>query len=73
MRYQGTFELEEPKKEISIKNIEQQGYPFFCGEMVLEGELEITGANPVLQIERRCFNAVKVEIGGMEKWMINFH
>ena len=70
VRYQGTFELEAPKKEISLKNMEQQGYPFFCGEMVLEGEVEITGENPVLQIERRCFNAVKVEIGGIEKWML---
>ena len=50
--------------------MEQQGYPFLCGEMVLEGELEITGGNPVLQIERRGFNAVKVEICGVEKWML---
>ena len=70
VRYMGSFEIDAPKDKVSLKNIEQQGYPFFCGEMVLEGELEIAGDNPVLQIERRCFNAVKVKIGGIEKWML---
>lgn len=70
VRYHGAFELDAPKKEICIKNMEQQGYPFFSGDMVLEGELEIAGDNPVLQIERRGINAVKVEIGGVEKWML---
>jgi hypothetical protein len=43
----GTFEEFEkdvaPKKTISLKNIEQQGYPFFAGEMSLVGEVEIGG------------------------------
>lgn len=69
-RYYGTFEVDAPKKEISLQGIERQGYPFFCGEMVLEGELEITGEEPVLCLERRGINAVKVEINGMEKWML---
>lgn len=70
VRYHGGFELDKPKKEISIKNIEQQGYPFFCGDMVLKGELQISGENPILQIDRRGINAVKVEIAGKEKWML---
>lgn len=70
VRYKGDFEIEEPKKTINIRNMEQQGYPFFCGEMVLEGEVDIAGENPVLQIQRRGFNAVKVEINGLEKWML---
>lgn len=69
-RYHGDFELDAAKDQICIKNIEQQGYPFFCGEMVLEGEMEIAGENPVLEIERRGINAVKVEIGGVEKLML---
>lgn len=32
--------------------------------------LDIIGENPVLQIERQGFNAVKVEIGSVEKWML---
>ena len=70
VRYCGSFEIEAPKQSIELKHMEQQGYPFFSGEIVLEGELDITGENPVLQIERRGFNAVKVEIAGTEKWML---
>lgn len=69
-RYHGAFELEAPKKEISVKNIEQQGYPFFCGDMVLKGQLDIEGDNPVFVLERRGINGVKVEIAGKEKWML---
>ena len=38
--------------------------------MILEGDLEVTGENPVLQINRHGINAVKVEIAGVEKWML---
>lgn len=70
VRYEGVFELEEPKKELCLKNIEQQGYHFFCGEMVLDGKINIEGTCPVLTLKRRGLNAVKVEINGKEKWML---
>ena len=70
VRYHGGFELDPVKREISLKHMEQQGYPFFCGEMALEGELEVTGENPVLKLERRGVTAVKVEIGGRTRFML---
>lgn len=70
VRYQGDFKIAAPKKEISIQNIEQQGYPFFCGEMELEGELEICGENPVLELEKKGINAVRVQIGDRTKTML---
>ena len=70
VRYQGEFALEAPKKELYLKNIEQQGYPFFCGEMVLEGKVNVIGEYPVFVVERRGINAIKVEINGVEKWML---
>lgn len=70
VRYRGSFELDVPKESIGLKHIEQQGYPFFSGEMVLEGELDIAGENSVLLINRQGFNAVKVEIGSAERWML---
>ncbi len=70
VRYRGTFELDEPKTKLNVKNIEQQGYPFFCGQLNLEGEIDITGENPVFQIERRGINAVKLEINETERWML---
>ena len=70
VRYSGDFKISAPKEEISIKNIEQQGYPFFCGEMKLEGEIEIFGANPVLELDRKGINAVRVEIGDRTRTML---
>jgi len=70
VRYEGVFELDAPKKKLRLKNIEQQGYPFFCGEMVLDGKINIEGRNPVLMLKRCGLNAVKVEINGKEKWML---
>ena len=70
VRYSGTFEINPPKNEISVKNIEQQGYPFFCGEITLEGEIEISGNNPVLELDMKGINVVKVRIGDIEKVML---
>lgn len=70
VRYFGDFEIDAPKEEVNVKHIERQGYPFFCGEIILEGELEIVGENPVLEIEWQGINAIKVKIGDMEKVML---
>lgn len=69
-RYTGSFEIEEQKEELSLQNIEQQGYPFWCGSMTVEGELEILGENPVLKVEMKGINAIKVEIADKEKWIL---
>ena len=70
VRYHGSFVIDAPKREITITHMERQGYPFFCGEMVLEGEIEISGENPVLRLQKKGITAVKVEIGEAEKWML---
>ncbi len=70
VRYRGNFEIDAPKSEISIKNVEQQGYPFFAGEMTLSGEIEITGENPVLELDIKGINAVRVKLGDKEKVML---
>ena len=70
VRYSGRFEIDRQKQDINIKNIEQQGYPFFCGSMSLEGELEIYGKHPVLELDMKGINAVKVKINGKEKTML---
>ena len=70
VRYFGSFEIDEPKKKISLKNIEQHGYPFFSGEMSLVGDIQIDGENPVLEIDRKGINALRVKIGDKEKVML---
>lgn len=70
VRYAGDFVIDAPKTSISAKNIEQQGFPFFCGEMTIEGKLDIIGENPVLELDLKGINAVRVEIGGITKVML---
>ena len=70
VRYHGGFAIDAPKEYLRTENIEQQGFPFFCGEMTLEGEVDIIGENPVLELSRKGINAVRVEINGTEKVML---
>lgn len=70
VRYSGIFEIDKPKTNIALKHIEQQGYPFFCGEMTIEGEIDIEGENPILEIDMKGINAVKVQINRKEKIML---
>ena len=67
VRYTGEFEIDKQKNSIAPQNIEQQGYPFFAGEMELETELDIVGENPILCLDIKGINAVKVKIGDIEK------
>ncbi|MCR4719989.1 MAG: hypothetical protein K5768_10210 [Firmicutes bacterium] len=70
VRYSGDFALEKQKPTLKPQNIEQQGYPFFAGEMTLETELDIEGKNPILSLDIKGINAVKVKIGDTEKVML---
>jgi hypothetical protein len=70
LRYRGGFVIDEPVKEIGLSHIEKQGFPFFCGELCLEGEIEINGENPVLVFDRQGINALKLEVDDKEYTMI---
>ena len=70
VRYSGDFAIEKQKDTLKPQNIEQQGYPFFAGEMTLETELDIVGENPILDLDIKGINAVKVKIGDTEKVML---
>ena len=70
LRYKGGFVIDKPAKKLDIKHIEKQGYPFFCGEMTIEGEINIEGENPTLELDVHGINAIRVEIGGKTKVML---
>ena len=70
VRYAGAFEIEKPKDSLNPQNIEQQGYPFFAGEAEFIAELETVGENPVLDLDIKGINAVKVKIGDVERVML---
>lgn len=62
VRYNGEFTIEEPRTEITLSNIEQQGFPFFSGELTVEGTLDVLGKNPYLMLDMKGVNAVRVKI-----------
>ena len=70
VRYQGEFTMQKPEKTLSAENLQQQGYPFFCGKLCLEGSLDIQGENPVLCFKRKGVNVIKVEIAGEEQTLL---
>ncbi len=65
--YSGEFVLDAPRAIVSPQHLEQQGFPFFCGSLTLEGELNIQGENPVLESRWKGINALTLEIDGSEK------
>lgn len=70
MRYIGDFVIDKAPETIHVKNMQQQGIPFFCGTLELQGEIDIQGKNPALLLETLAWNVVKVEINGMEKTLL---
>ncbi len=40
LRYGGGFVLDAPKTTVTLEHLEQQGFPFFCGKLTLEGVLD---------------------------------
>ncbi len=71
VRYAGSFVLDAPIRTISLKDIEKQGFPFFCGELTVEGELDIQGERPVLVLEMKGVNAVCIEINDFKKTILS--
>ncbi len=72
-RYEGGFKLDAPKEQITLGNIQKQGFPFFCGELELTGELEVPAAEnmtPILQLDFTGVNAVRLEIGDRKHTII---
>lgn len=68
--YNGDFVLDKPVRSITLANIEQQGFPFYCGELAVEGEIDIHGENPVLMLNARGINVVRVELDGKREIVI---
>lgn len=71
VRYRGGFVIGKQKNVLNPQNIEQQGFPFFCGALKCQTEIDIKGNNPVLVLDKKGFNAVIAKINGREKVSLN--
>ena len=64
VRYRGSFAIDRPVKEVFAANLEQQGYPFFCGEITLAKTFELEDAERVLQFKKFGVNILEVTVNG---------
>lgn len=60
----GNFYIDKPQREITLKNIEKQGYLFFAGKITVEKELELEDVNYILKMKNKGINSVKVNVNG---------
>ncbi len=70
VRYAGDFVIDKAVTEISLSSIEKQGFPFFSGELTLEGEIDVQGEKPVLMLDLKGVNAVRIEIDDFKKTIL---
>ena len=66
-RYTGGFIISKPQREISLINIERNGYPFFSGEIELSKTIDIDDTDYMIDFEKTGINIVKFKINGNEK------
>ena len=72
-RYNGEFIIAKPVKEITLSNIERQGFPFFAGELTVKKQFLADDEEMQLDFEKCGINIVKAKINGIvtaEKTML---
>lgn len=65
VRFGGEFVIAPPKKTITLKNIEQQGFPFFAGELTLRRTFVADDANMILDFAKQGINVVQAQVNGI--------
>jgi hypothetical protein len=68
--YAGRFIMDKLPETVSLKHIERQGFPFFCGKLELEGTVTVTGENPVLTVNRKGVNVLHLEAENVAQTLI---
>ena len=66
VRYRGGFIISKPKRTISIQNIEQQGFPFFNGKMVVSKKFNLQKGNYRLEFDKKLATIVSVRVNGQQ-------
>ncbi len=64
-RYGGSFTICEKPSAISLKNIEQQGYPFFSGSMTVSKTVTLDDTDYKLCFIKTGINAIHVKVNGV--------
>ncbi len=64
VRIKNSFYIDKCVKEISLKNIEQQGFLFFAGRIKLTREFDISDKNCKIVFDKTGINAINVFVNG---------
>lgn len=67
VRYTGGFALGAPRTRVTLDRLEQQGFPFFSGELVLEKTFGAGEEGTHICLKRSGINAVRVQVNGGEE------
>lgn len=60
--FDGEFVMDEAPKQVTLTEIEKQGYPFFAGTMTVTKEFDLDHTDYQLKLLRKSINAVEVTI-----------
>ena len=66
VKYTGDFIIKQPAKKVMLKNIEQQGFPFFSGSITLSKTLSLTKGSYHISFDKKLANIVSVKVNGKQ-------
>ena len=62
--YDGKFVVVKPEDEIELKNLEQNGYTFFSGELTVSKKFTLDSTDYKLSFAKNGFNALRINVNG---------
>ncbi len=62
--YDGGFALCKPADEVTLQNLEQNGYTFFSGELTVSRKFELDSADYKLSFKKNGINAIRIKVNG---------
>lgn len=71
VRYHGDFILDRRPRQINPQHIEQQGFPFFAGKMVLSCNVVLPKAVTCLQVKRYGVQSIKAVAGRAKQMLLS--
>lgn len=60
----GNFKIVKKPEEITLTEIQKQGFPFFAGSMKISKEFDLTDTNLKLEVTKSGINAINVNVNG---------
>ena len=62
--FDGSFKVVAPTKNVTLHEIEKQGFPFFSGELTVSKKVTLDNTNYKLSFVRKGVNVVRVYVNG---------